>query len=242
MFRPGWFLLLFLGFFVAFSISKDHQKLAIVFGAAPAIGYIVAIIIDAQRGARENSRGLLLLTEGRCVEALAAFESAAVLMPLSAIPRYNVGNANVWLWKLEEARTQIQAATEWMSGAALRSIAVPTLAYIAAIQNTRPRADELNKEIETLKIAGNPVVLLAQAVWFAREEKWGEVMRSIEIERVRVLGGPTRAFADALRAWAMVKTGQPLPPIDRVGVFGETGPDALKKWWPEFTEFLKSTA
>ncbi len=242
MIRVAWVLVLLLSFFGGYVGVQNHQPALIFLFLPLVIVMIIWALRRGQRGARENNRAIALMNEGRYVEAIAAFEAAASLMPRSPLPGYNIGNASIWLWRLEDARVRIDKATRTLAGRPIRIMAVPGLAFIAAMQKDKPRADALDKEIETLNLSRGPMVLLARAVWLARDEKWREVMDALDFNRIRALGGPARAVADALRAWAMVKTGQPLPPIDRVGVFGETGPDALRKWWPEFAEFLESTA
>jgi hypothetical protein len=242
MVRLAWFLVILLSFFGGYFGVQGNRTAGMLLFVVPVVAFIIWTVRRAQRGARENNRAISLMSEGRYVEAIAAFEIAAGLMPRSPLPGYNAGSASIWLWRLDDARTRIEKSTTTFAGRPIRIMAVPSLAFIAAVQNDRSRAEALDKEIETLNLTHGPMVLLARAVWFARDEKWREVMDALDFNRIRALGGPSRAVADALRAWAMVKTGQPLPPIDRVGVFGETGPEALKKWWPEFTLFLESTA
>lgn len=242
MARVAWFLVLVLCFLAGYLVAPRNLPGALFIFIAPVLTFIVWTVRRAQRGARENNRAIALMNEGRFVDAIAAFEAAASLTPRSPLPAYNIGNASLWLWRLDDARTRIDKATRTIAGRPLRIMAVPTLAFIAAVQKDRSRADALEKEVEALNLTRGPLVLLARAVWLARDEKWREVLEALEFNRIRALGGPARAVADALRAWAMVQTGQPLPLVDRVGVFGETGPEALKHWWPEFTDFLESCA
>ena len=241
MFRLGWAALLIVAFLVGYLVAPTSLYLGLACFLVPIAAFIVATVRRANAAARENNRAVSLLTEGRYVESIAAFEKAEQGMR-SPLPGYNIGNANLWLWRLDEAIARIEKSTKTMAGKPLRIMAVPTLAFAAAVKNDRARAVLLEKEVETFALARSPVVLLARAVWLAREARWEEVQATLSMEVTRRLGGTPRSFADALRAWAMVNTGQPLPPIDPVGVFGETGPDALRQWWPEFAGFLTSAS
>jgi hypothetical protein len=55
---------------------------------------------------------------------------------------------------------------------------------------------------------------------------------------VKQLGGGTGALVNALRAWAIERTTGELRHVDRVLLFGETGPQAVEKVWPELAQFV----
>jgi hypothetical protein len=219
------------------------------FGAAFAlfaIGIFVTlamIIRGNAAGAQANNRGITLLSEGRLTEAIASFEVARrAIGALNPLPPYNIALANLWLWKLDEARNGLESASKAMLGRPLRQMAVPPLLLIAAVQNDAPRAAALEQEVKTLQLDRAPVVAIARAAFFARTGEWKRVLDTLTLERTRPLGGPARALADAIRSWATVEVGGARFGVDAVGVFGETGPTALAKWWPELARFIESAA
>lgn len=194
-------------------------------------------------GGHANNRGITLLSEGRLTEAIVSFELARrSLGPMSPLPPYNIALANLWLWKLDESRHGLESASKAMLGGPLRQMAVPPLLLIAAVQNDAPRAAALEQEVKTLQLDRAPVVAIARAAFFARAGAWKRVLDTLTLERTRPLGGPARALADAIRSWATAELGGVRPAVDAVGVFGETGPTALAKWWPELARFIESAA
>jgi hypothetical protein len=227
-----------IGFIGGYAVGGTNRFVGIAVFVIPVVAFVVWTVRRGQQGARLNNRAIALLAEGRLVDAVAAFTEAERLISRSPLPGYNIGCASIWLWRLDEARPRIEKATRGLAGGPIRIMAVPQLCFIAAVANDRARADALMKEVERFQLMKAPLVNVSRAVWAARSQRWAEVLNELEFGRVRALGGPARAFSDALRGWAMVQTGQPEPLLDAVGVFGETGPDALKKWWPEFAEYI----
>lgn len=233
------FLFLFVVFVLGYRIAADSPALGVLVFLGGVLAVFFVLFRRSVRGAHANNRGLTLLGEGRLVEALASFEEAQKDMGRNPLPRFNAGFANLWLWRLEEARVALDGASKTLRGKPLRMIAAPALLLIASLQNERARADELARELATLKVERSSVAAMSQAVWHARGQRWSQVLDSLSLERTRPLGGPARAVADALRAWASAELGMPRAPVDTVGVFGETGPSAVGKWWPEFAQFLE---
>jgi hypothetical protein len=226
---------------IAGFIATIDRPIAVVFGGGAFMIWLIVVRTRAQRGAAVNNTGLTLMGEGRIVEALAKFEEAKGLLS-SPLPTFNIGMASLWLWRLDEARLALEAATTTLAGAPMRVIAMPALHLIATLQSDAPRVAKYAQELVTLKNERSSIVHMARAVVALREKRWKDVLDALSLQNTRPLGGPARATADAMRAWAMVEVGAPCPPIDHVGVFGETGPAAVRKWWPEFAEFLERTA
>lgn len=192
----------------------------------------------AQAGAALNNRGLTQLHEGRVFEALASFERAQRQLWRNPLPHYNRGVALFFLWRLDEGRDVMDRATRSRMGKALRIVAVPTLFLIAALQEDADRAAGLDAEVKALGLTSAPLVLVARAVQHARAKRWDEALRLLGVDQVRPLGGNQRALAEALRSWCQEQLGQRPTPVDVVGVFGEAGPQALQKAWPDFADFL----
>jgi len=210
------------------------------------IGIFVTLALTIRvnaAGGHANNRGITLLSEGRLTEAIASFELARRSMgSLSPLPPYNIALANLWLWKLDEARNGLDSSSKMTLGKPLRQMAVPPLILIAAVQNDAPRAAALEQEVKTLQLDRAPVVAIARAAFFARAGEWKRVLDTLTLERTRPLGGPARALADSIREWATAELGGARHGVDAIGVFGETGPTALAKWWPELARFIESAA
>lgn len=190
------------------------------------------------RGAQLNNRGLMLLQEGRVVDALATFDSAKSSLWLNPLPTYNRGVALFMLWRLAEGAETMDRASRSRNGKPLRVVAVPTLLLIAALQGDAARAADLELEVKAQQLEDAPLVTLARAVTHARAQRWSDALALLTAARVRPLGGGSRALAEAVRAWCLEQLGQPVPPVDVVGVFGEAGPQGLTKAWPELATFL----
>jgi hypothetical protein len=79
---------------------------------------------------------------------------------------------------------------------------------------------------------------LARAVVAARAGKWGETRDFLRRYEVTLLGGPTRALADALSAWAVESTSGERRHVDPVALFGEGSSAGLKNAWPELVAFV----
>ena len=226
---------------VAVATTQVAPTVSLVVAGLGIPGWLIVVSRRSQRGAVVNNRGLTLMSEGRLVEAIAALEEAKGLL-VSPLPTFNIGMASLWLWRLDEARTQLEKSTSTRAGRPLRVIATPALFFIANVQNDAARTATYEAELKPLGAERSSVVHIGRAVRFARDRNWREVLNALSLSNTRPLGGPARAVADALRAWATVELGGTCPPIDHVGVFGETGPAAVRVWWPEFADFLERTA
>ena len=82
-------------------------------------------------------------------------------------------------------------------------------------------------------------VFLTTAVLAVRAGDFAEGRRSLSVYEIRLLGGPTRGLADALSAWCLEQTTGERRHVDRLGLFGEAGPDAIRRFWPELADFLE---
>lgn len=194
------------------------------------------------RGAQINNQGLMQLGEGRLSEALKNFETSSRLMRLNPMPRLNVGVALVYLWRLDEAEVALRKAIGGFQGGALRVVALPTLAFVAAMRGDLKALEQYGTDIAAMKLEGNALWAVSLAIRAARQQNWSALLQTLTLARTRPLGGPARAVADALRAWATEQTTGVRSSVDAVGVFGETGPQALERWWPEFAQFVASHA
>lgn len=107
--------------------------------------------------------------------------------------------------------------------------------------STRSRGRAPGRRAELADLP-QPIIALVHGLWAARNREWSNVLRNVPPDMVRPLSGQLHAIAEALRAWALRESQQPMPPVDLIGVLGETGPDAVRTYWPEFAGFLESAA
>ncbi len=235
-------VLIVLGSVASVVVGQFDSWLGLLVFTVVVVGGVVLRLRAVQQGAHLNNRGLTLLSEGRLTEAIALFGQAQRTMWPNPLPRFNLGSAYVWLWRLDEAELALDAATRTLQGRPLRMIAAPLLMLISALKNEPDRVQARALEVEGLGLDRSAVRAMALGVMAAREGRWADVHRELSLERTRPLGGPARALADALRAWATTQSSGACPPIDAVGVFGETGPAAVARWWPAFAEFLQRHA
>lgn len=241
--RVAHILGLVVAFFFAYALATFvDTTLGMFVFLASAGAFIAWRLWSVQRGAHTNNRGLTLLGEGRLTEAIALFEEARRIMGRNPLPRFNLGVANLWLWRLADAETLIDSSTKTLQGRPLRLLALPMLQFISAVKNERARFEERTAELAKLNNDRSPMSAMARAVFAARAGDWAGVSKELSLERTRPLGGPSRSVADALRGWANVQRGGRAPAIDAVGVFGETGPTAVAAWWPEFAKFVQENA
>ncbi|MDX2010082.1 MAG: hypothetical protein SFW67_07830 [Myxococcaceae bacterium] len=236
------FTLLFLATLTAF-LAKGLSvsvRAGLVLGAA-AVAFVLIII--RSRGANADAlEGIAQLNQGRFSDALAAFERGLARFPQSNALVFNTGIALLSLWRVAEA----DAAFSKAAGMKLARLTFdvtqmlePQRALVAALLG---RADEAQRHLascEQLGLGRSAHVLLARAVLSVRAGDFAEGRRQLGVYEVRLLGGPGRGLADALSAWCLEQTTGERRHVDRLGLFGEAGPDAIRRFWPELAEFLE---
>jgi hypothetical protein len=196
------------------------------------------------RWLKGHNEGIVLLQQGRAVEALEHFKTARAHTK-SALPVLNVGIASLQVWLLPEA---ISALEEFrtrggsvMKGGApgTMPLASAALALAYALRGERARAQAMVAES-----AGSATGRLAEVVIAARSGEWIEAQRLLTQHALLLdqLGGPHRALTDAVQALVASKLGVPGGRVDRVRLFRETSGEGLKQAWPELVEFVDRVA
>ena len=80
---------------------------------------------------------------------------------------------------------------------------------------------------------------LVTAVIAARAGRAMEAFTRLSQPEVKQLGGMPRALADTLRAFLVFQDRGERWPVDRIALFGESGPEQLQKVWPELAAFVE---
>lgn len=198
-------------------------------------------VFRTNRANAEAVEGITLLNQGRFTEALAAFERSHKRYPRSHIFIFNRGIALLSLWRVSEAEASfLQASRMRVANFSfnLERMVVPYLALTAGLLG---RLDEARQRIEQgdrLALDRSAHLTIAKAVVALRSNELKQARALITSYEVKLLGGPTRGLADALNAWVAEQFLGQTRPVDRVALFGEAGPDALRKAWPELTDFV----
>lgn len=193
----------------------------------------------ARAANRLSVEGNSLLSQGRFVEAIGMFEQAAKLARRSNVIPYYRGIALMCLWRVPEAEASFaEAAAQRFVAADLTKLLFPSRSLSAALLGRDDVALARLEEAEAIGAGNTAEALLARAVLAVRGERWADAKALLQRYEVKLLGGPMRGLADALYAWSIERLTGELRPVDRVGLQGEAGPDALKKVWPELVTFV----
>jgi hypothetical protein len=202
---------------------------------------VVWLMLSWARAANRLSvEGNSLLSQGRFVEAIAIFEQAARLARRSNVLPYYRGIALLCLWRVAEAEASFaEAAAQRVVAADLTKLLFPSRCLSAALLGRDDEARARLAEADALGAGATAEALLARAVLEVRAQRWGEARAVLQRYEVKLLGGPMRGLADALYAWCVERLTGELRPVDRVGLQGEAGPDALRRVWPELAVFIE---
>lgn len=194
-----------------------------------------------KRANAESVEGITFLNQGRFTEAVAAFERSHKRYPRSHVFIFNRGIALFSLWRVAEAEASfLQASRMKVANFSfdLERMVVPYLALTAALLGRLDEARQRITQADQLKLDRSAHLTIAKAVVALRSNELKSARELLASYEVKLLGGPTRGLADALTAWTAEQFLGQARPVDRVALFGEAGPDALRKVWPELVEFV----
>lgn len=218
------------------AILRDWVPLLLLFV------FFVAFMIfvrRAMKGTRLNNQGVALMQQARYLAALEKFQAALPVWRSPLIP-YNVGIARLNLWQVHQALPFFEKA--WNSRLTnLKHLAAPYLALASAIEGRSEAARKWLGEAATRGNSSSSHALLAEGVLACRAGDWPEAAAVLQRNELNALGGPQRGLVEALRSWCLARQGVSRP-VDRVALFGEASPDALRALWPEFVEFVEKAA
>jgi len=197
------------------------------------------VLLRVRKGQRLNNEGVALMSQGRIAAALEKFKTAEAVLKSNPLIPYNCGGAQLSMWRLADAVRDYERAGKSRFSRNLQHLIAPQLALANALQGKgAASARWLN---EALKLANEaaPGAILAQAVMACRAGRFQDASPLLDRHELRSLGGMQRGLSDALRAWCAEQLAGERRYVDRVAVFGEAGPDALRQAWPELAEFLE---
>jgi hypothetical protein len=234
-------------FFVAFYRAFSNGQGGINFsglGFAPwaiVAAVFTGVVVWGRRQRRINqlsTDGAELLNRGRCAEALAKFEEFR-RRSRSPIGPYNVGVARLWLWQFDEAARELEAARKGAKQVPAVAAGIPiVLGLVNAMQGDRNAAENAFASIDA-KLKDSGQVLLLQGVLACRTGDFTKARQLFARHEIKQLGGFHGALANALNAWCIEQTQGELRHVDRIALFGETGPERLKAAWPELAAFVE---
>lgn len=237
---------LFLGAYVLASRLPEDLRVRFVTSWFPFAMFAVFLAVFvlflswARAANRLSVEGNSFLSQGRFVDAIAMFERAAKLARRSNVIPYYRGIALMCLWRVEEAdRSFAESAAQRVVAADLTKLLYPSRSLSAALLGREADARARLGDAERVGAGTTAEALLARAVMAVRAQRWDEAQGLLQRYEVKLLGGPTRGLADALYAWCVEQLTGDLRPVDRVGLLGETGPEALRKLWPELWAFVE---
>ncbi len=248
-------IILFVAFYAIFSRQPgeafvesprqpDSGRLSMLLKGLPYVflGLWIFFYWNLRRGHASAVEGLRLFQQGRYVQALAIYEKYRKAHPRQPLSPLNTGAARLFLWKLDQALLDLQEAQrllgtqEWE----LRGMILENLALTQALLGRSAEARLTLSNIPAGK-ADPPRVGLVEGVLLARTGDAAGARAKLGTFGVKQLGGSIGAMSRAVDGLCIeTLTGQQRH-IDRVALFGETGPDELRKAWPELIAYVERT-
>lgn len=186
------------------------------------------------------NEGVALMSQGRYAEALAKFELVRRASPKEASAAFNAGVAKLCLWKLDGAAEDLKTA-EQLGGlklSFLASVLPEHLAITLALLGDEGGARRSLSPLPRGKADAGRVAL-AEAILLMRSGQPLEARQRLASFEAKQLGGSLGALARAVDSMGVEALTNELRHVDRIALFGETGPDGLRKAWPEFVAFVE---
>ena len=186
------------------------------------------------------NEGVKLLGQGRYVQALEIFEKYRQAQPNEPAGAFNSGSTKLQLWKLDAALADLESSRAMAKGK------VPALAallpeHLALVQALLGRVGDARESLKDLPPdqADPGRVRLAEAIVLARHGDAAGARTKLSSFEVKQMSGTIGALARTLDAMCIEQLTGELRHVDRVALFGETGPDELRKAWPELISFVE---
>jgi hypothetical protein len=184
--------------------------------------------------------GVKLLGQGRYVQALEIFEKYRQAQPNEPAGAFNSGSTKLQLWKLDAALADLESARAMAKGkvAALTALLPEHLALVQALLGREASARQNLKDIPADQ-ADPGRIRLAEAILLARSGDAAGARAKLSSFEVKQMAGTIGALARTLDAMCVERLTGELRHVDRIALFGETGPDGLRKAWPELISFVE---
>jgi len=210
--------------------------------------FVVFFGFFAIRGRGANKLGIegnSLLSAGRAYQALEKFQQALKVAPKSTVLRHNIGLANLYLWRVKEASESLRTSATSSGRLGLqdiRPVSRPILALSEALLDRCDLARQTLNSLEPATSANSPYALLAECVIACRGGNWAQAEAFANRPEVYHFGGFFRALCEALAAWAAQNLRGEKLKFNRVALYAEAGPDALRKIWPALADFAEQSS
>ncbi len=209
----------------------------------PMLVLFTIFIVVMRRLRKKNglaNEGVELMGRGRYAEALEKFEQYRRANPKEAVGVFNAGVAKLSLWKLDSAAQDLKAAEQLGSHklASLVTLLPEHLSVTLALLGDEGGA---RRSLATLPAGKGDVgrVALAEAILLTRSGNPSEARRRLGSFEVKQLSGSIGALARVIDAMCVELLTGELRHVDRIALFGETGPQELRKAWPEIVAFVE---
>jgi tetratricopeptide (TPR) repeat protein len=244
-------IVMFVAFYRVFSVPPDgsavtRTKPPTDWGAVAAqwvpiivlLGVVFAFLTYRQRKHAPTYQGVRLLGQGRYVQALEVFEKYRKSQPSQPAAAFNMGSTRLMLWKLEAALLDFQAAKKLGTPGDLATLLPEHLALTHALLG---HLGEAKAAIDALPAGKGDAgrLRLAEAIILARSGDAAGARAKLATFEVKQLAGTLGAFARTLDAFCIERLTGELRHLDRIALFGETGPEELRRAWPELITFVE---
>jgi tetratricopeptide (TPR) repeat protein len=246
MMRLTLFVLAAFGLTVLFGyLSRDGTNTAGVFVLLLILAGVLGVRRRKPSGPTPLALGVRALNRGRYSEALEIFQRLAAVAPRDPIVHFDLGVTRLQLWQLDRARAALDVAWAGRTEAGdfstqLLSLVPENMALVAALSG---RAEEAARWLSAVpeQDADPARAALVRGVLAAKAGEWSGAREFLAPFEVKQLGGALGGLARVLDAMAIEGLTGERRHIDRVALYGETGPEALRPHWPELVEFVNRT-
>lgn len=227
----------------AYVIAVDRASVLGQLALAVTVFVVVfTLVLRRARVNRVSIEGVTLMNQGRFLDALGTFERGQTLAPRSHLFPFNRGVVLVSLWRIAEADTAFAKAASMKFanlGLNLERLVTPQRALVAALQGKLDEARTHLARAEQLSLTRSAHLTIANAIIALRAGDAAKARALLAGYEVKMLGGPMRGLSDALSAWCVERLTGERRPIDKVALFGESGPEGLRLVWPEVITFVE---
>lgn len=246
-------MVLFVAFYQVFSTKPDGAAPAIAEASQSAVRWsswlpmvlVVAFFIyfmRLQRKYRPSHEGVRLLAEGRYAQALERFEQYRTKLPKEPTGLLNLGLTKLQLWKLEAALVDLEAARSLTQGKAkVGELATFAAEHLAITQALLGKEADARQSLQSIPAGqGHPGrVRLSEAILLARAGDAVGARAKLNTFEAKQLGGTLGALARTVDALCIERVSGERRHVDRIALFGETGPEELARAWPELVSFVE---
>lgn len=211
----------------------------------PLVVLVLVVVAVANRGntsaVNRMVLGIRLLNRGRYSEALAHFDAERNAAPNDPVVLFDCGITRLQLWQLDRAHGLLEDAWRLrkLSGnqQVLNALVPEHLALVSALRNDGAKAKEWLALVPAPD-ADPARNALVNGVLAAHGNDWARARQLLGPFEVKQLGGVFGGLVRAVDALCIERLTGEVRHLDRVALYGETGPEELRKVWPEFVEFV----